>query len=198
MRRMRLAAVLFAMSAIASLASCTTTLKPPAATATPSSAAAGPFSTAVAGGPALSASPEPGITGTPVVISIDCWNASGCILCYTSAYDCIGSPLWQPSCSFADPCPAGLVVKQIAARVFGGTCSSSPSFTMTVGGTVVGSYGNGGLTCSCGQCVQIARLSPYFASGFPGYVSGGSNTFAFTQTDGILCVSWVDLTFGCE
>jgi len=144
-------------------------------------------------------SPTPCTTpqGTTVTtINVDCWNTSGgCLVCGNTAYAC--TPFTN-TCAFTDPCPGGQAAVQIVANVFGLACTTGAGFDTSCNGTAIGSTTNATYLCSCGTCTIWCHDSGYYGGGFPGYVSGGTNNFAFSNIVGQFCMSYVTLSIGCQ
>jgi hypothetical protein len=186
-----------AVTVVSLWAGCSTSGTGPGGIPTATPAPAGALSTTTPGATAASKSPSPSVTGTPVSITLDCWNVSGCYVCGSAAYDCSNLSTWSPDCSFTDPCAAGQIPRQIAVRIYGAGCSSGPSFATDVNGTALGATATSQY-CFCGMCVSWPEESAYYAAGFPAYVSGGMNTFHVTGISGTICIAWVDLTLGCQ
>lgn len=141
--------------------------------------------------------PNASVSGTPIQIAIDCWNSGGCTVCGSVLYSCTGSGGWTGVCAFTDPCPSGLVAKQVAAKMRGAACANGTSFSTEVNGIALGTTTDND-NCLCGVCSEWVHLSQYYGGGFPGWVAGGSNTFLIPPVIGQLCVTEVVLTIGCE
>ena len=142
-----------------------------------------------------SANPSPIVTGTPITITVDCWNGGGCTVCGYASYLCITN-IASP-CTFTDPVPGGLAAVQVWASVNGLSCIANGTVQSTVDGTVIGSDCGTTYLCSCNSCQTWDHTSQYYSGGFPSWVYGGTNTYTMTVT-GQFCMSHVLLTVGCE
>lgn len=150
-------------------------------------------------------------------ITIDCWEGTGCSFNDT---DMACRPPELDTCSFHDPLPLGSVVTEIRGTVYG--CDSfhvDVSWENALNGTLIGSSvdpGPDGITegaatagveevLGC-DCSTVPFQSSNYPNGFPNYVYGGTNTFAFGNFSGFTyCVRDVSLTlttrgvaFPCE
>jgi MYXO-CTERM domain-containing protein len=94
-----------------------------------------------------------------------------------------------PPKTFTDPVPAGSTVTCVQID-FGGTgCGTQPTFLLN--GTSLGqaSVPN---SCSCGAC-DVSTVFYTNAAGVPGYVYGGSNSFAFADPTRGYALSYSDI-----
>jgi len=140
--------------------------------------------------------PTPAVTGTPVTITVDCWNAGNCNVCGATSYVCLTT---FTSCTFTDPCPGGMTAHQIAADVYGLPCNNGLGFSTDVNGTALGNTSGVASYCNCSTCANYVHQGSYYGGGFPGYISGGTNTFNLTGLGGnTFCLAYVNLLIGCQ
>lgn len=147
-----------------------------------------------------------------IEIEVDCWHVGHCWVCDEYAdYDC--SPFgwyggymeynygiydgWEP-CPFSDPIPVGNIVTRVEATVQGIGCpgwggAGSMYTKVFLNGQLIGGGTQEG-NCACGTCNPLTIVSPEYATGFPGYVYGGTNQL-FLEIDGVSCISDVHLRF---
>ena len=133
--------------------------------------------------------------------SIDCWSGGHCAMpCGGSGngnYSCSdGTGTWSPTCAYDDPLPQGSTVMAISAVLFTHQCSTSTSLMATLNGQLIGNVTESRSSCSClmSSCLDTHIQSASFPQGFPGYISGGRNTFGILIQSGLLCVEHVELT----
>lgn len=132
---------------------------------------------------------------------IDCWSGGHCAMpCgggATGNYDCSdGTGGWTSACAFTDPLPQGAQVTKVEAVIYTHQCAGSSSLTATLNGQTIGSVTEGRASCQClsSPCLDTRVASVSMPDGFPGYVSGGSNTFGIAVTSGVVCVEHVEIT----